>query len=343
MNNRHMPMRKQIRWTLEQLVFGGTLLPQEFTIGLAEPQAEIAVWLHGMGEPLDVTRRHSMICAEPFTMGIAFEKNQAAGVTGLRHLSLRFCERSRPDRALGRMSLRPVTTIEVDCLDVVLFEVRGSSNHCLPAPRLGAHYLLHAYSQWRNVDTSGIRMSFLEKHAAMVNFIRPHPVALVSVHGEEGGNLFPMNVMGELGHGYFAFGLKDNRRAAHLVERAGRLALSSVPLPQATIAFQLAANHKKLSIDWDQLPFALKASAEFTIPVPAFAPRVRELAVKKIHRTGSHTLFVAEIVSDQRYSEIPSLHVIHGFYQAWRLKGRKEELRDSIAADASNKRGYCTS
>ena len=80
-------------------------------------------------------------------------------------------------------------------------------------------------------------------------FIRPHPVSLVSLVGEGGWNIFPMNIMGDLDNGYFAFALKDSRRAAHLVELNGRIALSSVPLPQASVAYQFAVNHTKQFIE----------------------------------------------------------------------------------------------
>ncbi len=33
------------------------------------------------------------------------------------------------------------------------------------------------------------------------------------------------------------------------------------------------------------------------------------------------------------------LCIVHGFYQAWRLKGRGEELQTSLADDLFNKRG----
>ena len=183
-------------------------------------------------------------------------------------------------------------------------------------------------------------MSFLERRAAIVTFIRPHPVSLVSVADKHGGNIFPMNIMGDLGNGRFAFGLKDSRTAAHLVERAGRIALSSVPLPQAQLVFQLAANHFRQSIEWDQLPFATKMSTTFNIPVPVFASRVREMEVEEIHKIGSHTFFVAKIICDETFAKSEGLCVIHGFYQAWRLKGRSTELRASLAEDSFNKRGY---
>ena len=103
--------------------------------------------------------------------------------------------------------------------------------------------------------------------------------------------------------------------------------------------YGLAVNHTKECIDWEQLPFATKASTKFRIPVPVFAPRVREMEVSKVHKIGSHTFFMARIVSDQTYSAGPVLCAVHGFYQAWRLKGRSVELQTSITENARSKKG----
>jgi flavin reductase (DIM6/NTAB) family NADH-FMN oxidoreductase RutF len=165
-------------------------------------------------------------------------------------------------------------------------------------------------------------------------------VALVSLIDEAGGNIFPMNIMGDLGDGYFAFALKDSRRAAHLVERTGRIAVSSLPLSQAPLAYQLAVNHTKESIAWDQLPFATKTSPTFNIPVPIFAQRVREMEIRKVYSIGSHTFFVAQIIQDEFFFKELELCVVHGFYQAWRLKNKRAELRSSLAADSFSKKGF---
>jgi flavin reductase (DIM6/NTAB) family NADH-FMN oxidoreductase RutF len=222
-------------------------------------------------------------------------------------------------------------------MELVLFRARSATNHCLPAFRLGAHYLMQTYAQKRKPNTSGLTMSFLDQRAAIVSFIRAHPVMLVSSIDAHGGNLFPMNLLGELGNGRFAFGLKDSRRAAHLVERTRQVALSSVPISQAALAFRLATNHFKDSIVWKELPFATRPSTALKIPVPAFAPRVRELQVERVHRVGSHTLFVAQLVHEETLAEAPELCVIHGFYQAWRLRKRRAELQASVQDDSLNK------
>lgn len=334
-----MSIYQQSRSALRKIVFGDTLIPQEFTIGLTEPQTEIVVWLHGMGAPIPVTRRLTTACCAPLVLGVSLDEGQWATANDHCRLSLRFCERVGAKRILGEIWLARQTSIPLDGMELLLFDVLGSTNHCLPRPRLWAHFLSQAYSNRRNLGSFDVKMTAHELRAAIVTFIRPHPLMLGSLMVGAGGNMFPMNLMGELGNGYFAFSLKDSRRAAHLVERAGRIALSNVPLPLCSTAFQMAVNHTRDSIDWDQLPFALNASREFRIPVPAAAPRIRELQVEQIRKIGSHTLFVACIVSDATFSDDLQVHMIHGFYQHWRVRGRKGELAASMAEDLLNKRG----
>jgi flavin reductase (DIM6/NTAB) family NADH-FMN oxidoreductase RutF len=323
---------------IKNLVFGETLLSQEFFVGLEDPGTEISVRLCGLGAPLDVTQHYSMACAAPFALCVAFEDGRRPGQKP-HGLALKFCGRGLENKVLGEIGLKLRTSISAGSLELGLFEARNSANHCLPRVRLYAHYLLHAYQGWRARDRSEMKMSFLERRAAMVNFIRPHPVVLVSLCRENRGNIFPMNIMGDLGRGYFAFALKDSRKAAHLVESVGRIALSSLPMSHASLAYHLAINHTKESIEWDQLPFATKASSRFKIPVPVFSPRVREMEVVQVRRMGSHTFFVARIVNDQTYGVAPVVCVVHGFYQAWRLKGRSSELQASVAENAFSKQG----
>jgi flavin reductase (DIM6/NTAB) family NADH-FMN oxidoreductase RutF len=328
-----MSIARRGRRVLQKIVFGDTFLPQEFFLGLTDPQTEVTVWLYGMNAPLDVTCHHSMACAAPFIICIAFPDGQNPSEEDLKRLSLKFCERNGMKRVLGEIGLRPTSVHRATDLLLGFFEARSSTNYCLPKARLWAHYLRHAYSRLQRPDPSDVKMSFLERRAAMVMFIRPHPVSLVSLGGETGGNIFPMNLMGDLDNGYFAFALKNSRRAAHLVEHTRRIALSSVPLSQGSLAYQLAVNHTRDRVEWDQLPFATRESTVFKIPVPVFTQRVREMEVTKVQNIGSHVFFLARIVHDEIFSPGPSLSAIHGFYQAWRLKGHGAELDASRAED----------
>jgi hypothetical protein len=336
-----MPMMRRCRKAIERIVFGGTCLPQAFSIGMPDPQAEITVWLHGMGEPIDITDRLSMACADPFTVCIGFDNGRGPKSTGATHLSLRFLERSGRKQILAEigLDLSSATAVPTDGHELILFRAKYSRNYCLPRRHIFAHYCRYKYSLLRTIDIPGRQMSFLERRAVMAMFIRPHPVVLLSLCGQAGGNMFPMNIMGSLGGGYFSLSLKESRVAAHLVEGAGRVAISNVPLSQTSTAYKLGVNHRKHSISWNELPFLTKLSPVFGIPVPVFTQRVRELEVETVHRLGSHMFFVTRIVSDESVAEPNGLCIIHGFYQRWRLRGKHAEIEASLVADQINKRG----
>jgi flavin reductase (DIM6/NTAB) family NADH-FMN oxidoreductase RutF len=324
---------------IKKIALGEILLPQEFTLGLPDPQTEITVWLHGTGAPIDVTYRHAMVCAAPLVMGIGFDRGEAPAAKSIRGLSLKYCERES-QHLLGEIGLALKTVIPLDGSDLLLFEPQSSTNYCIPKLRIGIHYLFHAYQQWRRDNTKGVKMTFLERRAGMVMFITPHPIVLASVGTRENGNLFPMNLLGDLGNGYFGFGLRAERVVGDLIKHAGRCAVSYMPLSHGALAYQLAHNHSKQSIDWNQLPFETIQSTIYQIPVPAFAPRVREIEIKAVHELGSHSLFVGRVVHDEKLSNSLGFCSIHGFYQAWRLKGRdKNALKDSLAVDELSKWG----
>jgi hypothetical protein len=335
-----MSILGQCRRTIRKIAFGDTLLPPEFTTGMAEPQSEIAVWLHGTGTPRDVTGFHTTACTAPLIICVGCEEGQKPDEKRLTRASLKFRERGGRQRILGEIPLRFHRTISIGATAFILFMVRGSRNYCLPKMRLWAHYLLQAYAQWRRTDPSDIKMSLLEQRAASVTFIRPHPLCLVSVGDRTNGNIFPMNLMGDLGNGYFGFALREERLAAHLVERAGRITVSALPLTRCSLPWLLAINHRKESIDWKELPFETRPSATFRIPVPDFAVRVREMQIEKVTgKMGSHRFFIARTVSDEICSGELQACVVHGFYQFWRLKGDSARLKASLAEDTLNKQG----
>lgn len=331
------------RAALRRILFGGGLPPQEFTIGLKPPQSEIAVWLVGSGAPIDITFRHSMACSEPLILALAFENDRTPPPDEGFGLTLEYRRRDFPEQLLGKIHLGPIiSTLSTGSVTVMLFETDGSANYCLQPLRKLIYYSLYFHRHATRAKTADVKMSFAEERAAIVTFIRPHPVFLGSVSWETGGNIFPMNLIGELGDHRIAFALKDSRRPAHLVERLGRIAISNLPFSHGQVPYSLANNHKKESIAWDRLPFQTRRSRMFEIPVPDFATRARELEVEKVQPLGSHTLFLARIVSDESYSHAPELCAIHGLYQLWRVANGAGDLRTSIEQDAINKGGVAT-
>jgi len=308
-------VKHNVGLALKRTFLGKTNQPQQCTVGIHDPQTEVGVWLHGIGALRDVTFEHSIACASPFTICIGGTDWQL-GDAG-KGPTLKFRERDGEGRVLAELDLRHTATILTNGPPFRLFQVDRCRNYCLPASRLWAHYLHHAYL--RQKSTSHIRLSNRAAQAMAAAFICPRRVVLVSAVWGDRSNMFPMNLLGSLGDDYFAFSLDSTRLAAPLVAGAGQVALSGIPVRRAEIAQQLGRNHKKESVAWSQLPFATTPSTALGIPVPSFASRVTELEVETIRNLGSHTLFVSRVVRDERRAAGEQYFMVHGIYQSWRL------------------------
>jgi flavin reductase (DIM6/NTAB) family NADH-FMN oxidoreductase RutF len=320
----------------EHIVFGDTLVPEEFTIGMEDPRAEVSVWLQAGDSSWDVTARHTTACTSPLILCAAVDEKWKVAEDSLRRAVLQYRDCAQ-GKVLGEIRLLLNDIILLGAHRFALFKVRGSSNHCLPRIRLWAHYLRNAHAQLGRNDPPDIRMSPIEQRAAIVTFIRAHPLFLVSVGDRAKGNIFTMNLAGDLGNGYVGFALRNQRIVADLVERARRVAISGLPIQHCPLAFQLAANYKVESIDWAALPFGTVTSTGLGIPVPDFAAGVREVEIVKVERVGGHRFFIARIIHEVRAATGLRACVVHGFYQFWRTKGDRAKLRASVAADSIHK------
>ena len=316
-----MTLKHRVNVAVKRIFLGKLNQPQQCNIGIHDPQPEIRVWLHGIDAPRDVTFTHSIACSAPFTIcigGGAWLGDRTPG----KPLCLQFRVRDDDERLLAELALRPTATILTNGPALHLFQVESCKNYCLPKGRLWAHYLHLAFLQSRS--TSHIRMSVCEAHAMIAAFICPRPVVLVSAVSGTRSNMFPMNLLGNVGDGYFAFALDSTRFAAPLVADAGTVALSGIPMEHSEAARQLGKNHKRETISWNQLPFATEPSTACSIPVPCFASRVIEMQIETTHNLGSHTFFVARVIRDERRSDGAQFFMVHGIYQSWRLANHHE-------------------
>ena len=327
-----MSLKNSLRQLIKKAVFAGERLPNRVFLAQTEPQQEVVVWLIGPGKPIDVTRRHCQASALPFTICIEFTRGQAPSESERSRVTLRLCENGGANRVLSEIDLDYLETLECSESEFLLFHSRRSVNYCLPRLRLWSHNLWQTYVTSRK--GAKVRGPAAQWHAMAALFCCPRPVSLISVADEEGhGNIYPLNVMGDLNRGYFGFCLKHNYLPEKFVQQTRRVVLSSVPMKQGPIAYLLGPNHNRPTIDWQQLPFATRPSQILRIPVPLFACRVRELQVERVHRLGFHTFFLARVLSDEPLAQVPELCVAHGFYQEWRVTNRGIDKRQAAAED----------
>jgi len=317
--------RRRGREIIKRLVLGPSAFPHKCAVGLSAPQSEISVWLHGIGSPRDVTSTNVIAGTTPLVIGIGTDSRESRPVAAHHHPVLVFREEKADQRILGEISLKWMDTLSVGTAQLHLFQALHSANYCLPKSRQWARHLYHEYQRWRSGTrsiVSDIRVSQRELHCLFTFYICPRPVVLVSVMDKGAGNIFPMDLIGSFADGYFSLALHATSSPASLMENSRRIALSDIPIEHTQLAYELGKNHNRRSVDWSQIAFATTASPSFRLPVPQFSMRVREMQIEAVRDMGSHKLFLASTLAEQRRSNGLQLHFIHGFYQSWREQAR---------------------
>ena len=328
-----MGIKHNVHRAVRKLALGATDLPQACDIELKHPQNEILVRLVGLGPARDVTFLHSVACTTPFTFCIGLDSSDLTQIPEDRHFELEFCERQDEGNVLGRIKLRYSKALPAENRCLALFQAIGCQNFCISSYHLAVHGLLNAFNSWKNRRPDQEAVPALDNQCNAVAFISPKPVVLVCVDDGARRNLFPMNLLGNLGNDYFAFALNSRKRASPLVRHIGHLTVSTVPLSKKDFVRQLGKNHYRESIAWEELPFQLRHIRDFEIPSPEFAIRVKELQVLKSLPLGSHDFFLARTVRSATKSSEQEFHMIHGFYSAYR--NRKLDLASFDLSNAS--------
>lgn len=308
--------------TFRRFILGSANFRNQCALGLRDPQSEVSVWLEGAGTPLEVTENNVMVAARPLTIGVQLGQEHDWTEISRRRPVLRFRAMAE-GRPLGDIRLRLIDTIPLGNEHLCLFETLGSRNYCIPRVRLWIRHLDEACRRWRSerhTGKPGFQMRMAELRSVFVFYICPRPVVLVSVVHGQARNIFPMDLIGPVGSRHFALSLHNSSAPLRLMEQSRRIALSSVPMDQSSVAFELGKNHNASDVDFCSLPFTTTASTVFGLPVPRFALRVREMRIETIRKFESHTLFIASTVTDEFLAEGEQLFHVHGSYQVWRRK-----------------------
>ncbi len=305
---------------VESLLLGSAKFHEHHDIGLREPQSEVSVWLHGLGAPRDVTDVNVMVAAHPLTIGIGLSDadRQAAAIAGRASLQFRW---QRSGVLLGELRLAWTDSSCAGGATLGLFLVGRSRHYCLPRPWRWRYSMWREYTRWTSNKRSGIRLSRRESAGVAVFYLCPRPVALVSVMDGAVGNVFPMDLIGPIGGDVFSLALRPTSAGVPLIGRSGHLALSTVPVVQAAVAYALGRNHRTPFVGTRDLPFDTMTSAALGLPVPRFALRVRELQVLRSETMGSHRQFLCRVMRDTKYGDGLQLFIAHGLYQAWPRRG----------------------
>lgn len=270
------------------------------SVGDRDPQQQIRVALEGLGPSLDVTRNHVVAGLRPLTIALVLPASVQPDMIGRQQLRLTFSPRSDAGAVLGEVGLKHEGTITAERATFHLFRCSDHADRCMPALAAAVFGLEQGWSEWKRRRQPGFRMDPQDLAAFLVLYICPRPVVLVTVQHGPANNLFPMDLIGPTDSPYFLMALRTTAPSVRLITESRRMALADVPLEYTRVAYQLGQHHRKERIDWSSLPFDTEPSPVHGLPVLRAALRLRDVVVRDVHVVNSHTLFITEVVQEER-------------------------------------------
>jgi flavin reductase (DIM6/NTAB) family NADH-FMN oxidoreductase RutF len=307
---------------LRRLALIGGRVPRYLPIGERTPQELIRVTLEGLDAPIDVTYTHVMVGLRPLMIALAHPPGLPPDALERRPLILRVSPWSEPNGTLGTVSLRHASSIPVGQTTLHLFRMDSSSNSCMPRSAWAVFAAHHGWGDWKRRKQRNTPMEPRDLRALQVLYVCPRPVVFVTVQHGSASNLFPMDLIGPTDSPYFLLGLRRTSPSIRLIRESRRLAVADVPVEYTAAAFKMGEHHEKERIDWSALPFETGPSGGHGLPVLCDALRVRDLELRDAHDVGSHTLFITDVIHDERRRDGRQMCFISGpYYRRLVLQG----------------------
>lgn len=288
-------------------------LPQWATIALASPQQVVTATLRWGSSSADVTVDHTVASLNPLVIATSVDAGQ--------HPVLEYRDNDS-GRLLGVLRLSR-DALDIGATSLVFYRVASGEHYCLSLAHRAWNAWLQNRQMLKNRSSNGLNTDPAAVQQLMIAYLCPKPVVLVSVNTDGHQNIFPMDLIGPLDRsGYFSLALRTTNVSVPILREARRVALSHIPATMKQVVYRLSEHHKQALTEWGALPFAVRSSPEFGIPVVTEARRVQELAIVHSQEIGLHTFFICRVVSDEAGAHVAQLHHTAGFHQAHRRRRR---------------------
>jgi flavin reductase (DIM6/NTAB) family NADH-FMN oxidoreductase RutF len=315
-------------WLPEALKQRIRALPQWSPIALHQPQDAVQIRMCSAHSDVDVTRAVVVAALRPltFAMGLTEQTWPASG--DLSEARLQFLD-LESGREVGTLDLQHVRNWESSGARIGLFCVRRGAQRCVRWPYRPWNRWLQNRKMRKNIDPHNFHMPPEAVQQQMIFYICPRPVVLVSVADGSHSNLFPMDLIGPVSTEHFTLALRSTSQSIPTMKSARKVALTDVAARDYAIAYKLGAHHKNMTVAWDQLPFGIRRSRNFSLPYPESALRIREAEILDFDTIGSHTFFLTRIVSEEGTEAGPQFFHTSGIYQHFRTRNGRPFPRPS--------------
>jgi hypothetical protein len=288
---------------IKNVFFKDTSIKTFFITRLEDNQVEEKVFLKKDKHLIEVTRRHSMICLDPFCVAVWLsvdESNLFDPEQGL----LQFKKGKKHNAALNVSLIEKIPTSHGVLL---LYKIEKVKNYQLsPLHRL----VLFAYFLRSKSNT------YYSRKVISALYSYPRNIIIVSYEDDEYYNIFPMDIQAYIQEeDMYILGLRTTNVTLNKILEAKKVVVCDTDGVGIDTVYSLGKHSSNSPTPKEQLPFRTTESELFNFPIPDFTGSYKEIEILQHKKMGYHMLMVGKVVNKKKIKQNPSSLYHVGFLE----------------------------
>lgn len=297
---------------IRRLLVGNHIIREYATVTIPDGIQE-KVYLEVNGPLINVSHQHWLLCIEPVIFGIWIE-NPAHKAALHQATTCRLYFNGQPAApnagAEAVMRFTRLQTIEEET--GTLFLLQQEKSFIYQLNRLKQYLVFRRYYR-----KNGLTFPRFKSFVAAYSY--PRRIRVISFRQDDYYNIFPMDLLGEIGSHRYVFGLRHSNIALNKIIATGKLVVAEAPYTQKETIYRLGTHHSSVPPSLHTLPFKVAASKHHGFPIPEWALSYREINILKTINLGSHMLLWGATADPQELqapsSHLYLLHFLHYLHQ----------------------------
>lgn len=280
---------------LKKMIYGDLKVSAFVVTRLFDHEIKESVFLTNGTSSIDITKRHSMICLDPFCVAVWLLPEQFNSIDPAT-VDILF---KKGKNLKAKLSLSLIEKIEEDNATLLLYRANQAS--C---------YQLNAFSRFvtlfrflKNKTTTYRQRKFI---AALYSY--PRKIIVVSYKEDNYCNIFPMDIQGYIpDSNLYILGLRTTNLTLGKILSTKKLVISDTNRADIKTIYSLGKHGSSAPPPIESFPFAVSNSEQFNFPVPDFSSSYKEMEIIEHRELGYHMLLLGRIINAKDTLPEPSL------------------------------------
>lgn len=289
--------------SVKNIFFKCTDIKTFFITRLTESQIAEKVWLKKDSAVIDVTRRQSMICLDPFCISVWLPSAQT-DVFNTDEATILF---TKAGKTTASLKLSLIETVSTDNGALLLYKIEHVKNHQLT--------LIHRVALLGYLLRSK-KNTYQSRRVISALYSYPRKIIIVSYQDSEYYNIFPMDIQGYIPEeDIYILGLRTTNVTLDKILAAKKVVICESDEMDIETIYKLGKHPSTSPTKKEEMPFRISDSELFGFPVPAAIGGYKEVEIFYNRKMGYHMLLVGKVANNKEIRKEPASHYHVGFLQ----------------------------